>query len=452
MADPRNNCPTLIERNSRLQTKKKGIFDAIGTLGKLEAFNELGGGRIREGLDVIAAVSDSVRAGKSVVPGRENTELFNTTIGGFANTAVESIENGANVVLDAVGIGRGALDSINNIDAGVANRALGSAKQIFQQAKQGNFSLSDIPSVFSNLQNLEILVRKIFTPTDLESSQINQLNKSLCRPSPWALDLVQRAPRNKFLYIVDIKFAPAYQTWNDKLANGLAFITKSSTRPQVDFEYEEVNMYNYWTKIPKRTIFNPITMRFIDDHSNNALNFYAAYMRAMSPITNKKFIDDRTTSGGTATHGTSGTYESDSMLFNETSDDQELFGRNLRSYSSSIGPLDNDTNGNPTKSLLSSISLYHIGNYGDSITAFHMFNPKITSLQPDDLDMTTSGDGSEFSFEFVYDSVFVDPGIPIETFGLDKLEQISGGSVGATYTMNTIPTPSSDGGGNNKQV
>lgn len=444
MADPRN-CPPLIDKNNRLQAKKKGLFDAVRTLGKLEALNEVGGvaGDIRKGLEVVARVSDSVRSGKSVVPGQAGDEIFNSTLAGFASTALDSVENGANVVLDAVGIPRNTLDAINNIDAGVANRALGSAKQIFDQAKQGNFSLDDIPSAFQNLQNLEILARSIFTPTKLESSEINELNRGLCRPSPFAVDLIKRAPKNKFSYIVEIKFAPAYAEWNTAVTPGIAFVTKRSTRPQVDFQYDEVNMYNYWTQVIKRVQFNPVSMTFYEDNTGMATNFYAQYMRAISPITNKNFKALKA--------GVEGAYESDSMNFTNKDDDQDLINYNLPAYSASVGALRNDDAGNPTKGLLERISLYHIGQYGDNITSYHMFNPRITSLQPDELTMQDSGEGSEFTFEFTYDSLFVDPNQHTEDFNAEtSIEDLTGLRGEAVYPLIIVPTPKSDAGGGNK--
>jgi hypothetical protein len=347
-------------------------------------------------------------------------------------------------VLDAVGIGRPALDAVNNIDAGVANRALGQAKQIFDQAKQGNFSLDDIPSAFQNLQNLEILARSIFTPTQLEDSVINELNRGLCRPSPFAIDLIRRAPKNKFSYIVEIQFAPAYAEWNDPVASGIAFVTKRATRPQVDFQYDEVNMYNFWTQVIKRVQFNPMQMTFYDDNTGMATNFYAQYMRAISPITNKNFSAQKA--------GVPGAYEGDSMNFTNKDDDQELINYNLPAYSASVGALQNDDAGNPTKGLLERISLYHIGQYGDSVTSYHMFNPRITSLQPDELTMQDSGEGSEFTFEFNYDSVFVDPNQRVDEFGVEKIATLTGGGDrgDAVYPLQIVPTPAGEAGGNNK--
>ena len=453
-------------------SQRTGIFDTFRNLGSRELLNDIGGGSVREGLNSLAKISDSVRSGRSVVPGQAGNLLNNSLLSRFANTAIENTEVGANAVLETMGISRSQLDAVNSLDPNVANRALGSAKQIFQQIKQGDFDLNDIPNLFSSFEALEQQVRAMF---DVEQSsdgildQFGTIKQDLPHPSPWAVDLVHKAPRYKFLYFIDIKFAPAYQQWNatfdpnscfgtdDNFANDIALITKQCSRPRVDVEYQEVNMYNYWTRIPKRISFPSMSMKFIDDGTNSALKFYTAYMRAMSPITNLNFIDSRTGNYGSE-HTVHHRYENNSMYFkattsgnNQTRTLDDLQNQNgdlsrttFKQYAASLGPLTDDVNGNPTKSLLSSISLYHMGQYGQTITAFHMFNPKITTLQPDDLDMADNGNGNEFSFEFIYDSLFVDPGIPIEDFGKQRIEHLSGASKGALYyhnlTKSEIPT------------
>lgn len=481
--DPRGKvaCPKLIDRNNRLQQQKRGLFDAIGNLGKLEALNEIGLGNVRKGLSAIAAASNQVRGTTSVVPGNEGNAIGGGIFQAIVSTPFEAVELGANIVLDATGVGRAGLDAVNNVNAPVANRALGAAKDIFQQAKRGNFQLGDIPGVFQDLQNLETLARGIFGGGDVTANE-GSLSRFPCQPSPYALDLIQRAPRFKFMYMVDIKFTPAYQEYNG-IASGLAFITKSSTRPQVDFEYEEVNMYNYRTDVIKRTLFQPMTMRFIDDNTGTAMRFYELYMKSISPITS---LEPRSPA-------VSGTFEETSMDFKQReavqfserlpisetvvpsnsgfpgvteateaarqaaisaarghvnnltgffgNESEKAAARNasveaaqrqaeVGRYAATVGAL---TPG--PKNLLETITLYHIGDYGDSITAFTMYNPKITSLQPDEVNMADNGEGSEFSFEFKYDSLVVTPNQDMKKFGLDKLFGLSGGNAGATYPL-----------------
>jgi hypothetical protein len=301
------------------------------------------------------------------------------------------------------------------------------------------------------------------------------------------------------MYIVDVKFAPAYAEFNG-IASGMAFITKSSTRPQVDFEYEEVNMYNYRTHVPKRTIFQPMTMRFIDDQTGTTTRFYELYLKAMSPIASMSpvasgvvgmfedssmdFQADNTISfserlplsntgftsrdlGGPSSQGITeqfsnavetaklaaqGIYDTvrnPTQSWNEKkatiAAQQQDQGQNnptggstsvsTKAYGASLGALKGNT-----KTVLESVTLYHIGNYGDSITSYVMFNPKITSLQPDEVNMADNGDGSELSFEFTYDSLYVEPNQPIGEFGLEALFDKSGGNAGATYPLMPIGT------------
>ena len=61
MPDPRRNCPTLINKENRLQSRKKGLFDAIGNLGKLEALNEIGGGYERDHILSLGKTTTSYR-------------------------------------------------------------------------------------------------------------------------------------------------------------------------------------------------------------------------------------------------------------------------------------------------------------------------------------------------------------------------------------------------------
>ena len=489
--DPRGRvlCPKLISRDNRLQSQRRGFFDAIGNIGRLEALNEVGLGNVRRGLSALAAASNQVRSGESVVPGNSDGGIVNSIL----QIPIDAVEQGANAVLGAVNLGRDDIDAAAAINANVANRALGSAQQIFQNVRQGNFQISDIPGAFQELQNLETLVRGIFPGGDRTSNQ-NGLQRFPCLPSPYAVDLIQRAPRFKFMYIVDIKFTPAYAEYNG-IASGMAFITKSSTRPQVDFEYEEVNMYNYRTQVAKRTIFQPMTMRFIDDQTGTTMRFYELYLKSMSPITTY----------APTSPALPGTYEDRSMDFEQTTNVQfserlpigpdrladgqdgeniieqterlrqnaanrangmgqrEGFdpvqqqiarGNNtnsIGSYSASLGALNANPTGECPKNLLSTITLYHIGNYGDSITAFTMLNPRITSMQPDEVMMAETGDGSELTLEFNYDAVHVTPNRPIDDFGLDRLFDISGGNAGATFPLLPIGTGERTEGGSASQ-
>jgi len=390
--------------------RRKSFLDGLTNLGNLEILNDIGYGRIGEGLRTLASVSDSIRSGTSVVPGREGTELFNTTLGRIANTAEDSINEGANVVLDACGISpasaTGALASVN---PGVANRAVGQAKDIYSQVKSGNFSLSDIPQVFTNLQNLEILARGIYTSDEETKRTFNR-----CIASPYAVDLIRYAPKFKFLFIVDFTLTPPYQPWG-KYTREMAFVVKRSQRPAVEFEYEDVNMYNFRTKVARRTVYPPVTMTFYDDNKNNAFLFYTAYMRAMSPIANMQMAD----SGDQV-----GNYEARSMGF--ASSMNGTFSSTdpaTRRYAASLGPLNDGV-----RNVVGRIRLFQVFDYGRAMNIYNFYNPRVLNFGLDELNMAESGDGSEFEFTFDYDGMYVQPGWDVHNTKEINIRDLSGGN------------------------
>ena len=401
-----------IRRGQGLANNKREFFDAVGNVGDLEILNDIGGGTIGEGLRALSSVSESVRTGQSVIPGREGSQLFNSTLGQIANTALDSVNEGANVVLSTVGINPNVLTQAGGFSPSTANRAYGAAQQVFEKVKGGNFELSDIPGVFSDFQNLETLVKGIFVPKSATAGGTQSREKELCHASPYAMDLISYAPKFKFLFIVQFVFAEPYNPWTG-IGGDMAFVVKTSTRPNVQFEYEDVNMYNFWTKVPKRTIYQPMTMRFHDDNQNNANLFYTAYLRAMSPISNIKF-DQRTMDT---------TYEKDSMDY-ETVVAGTTFGEGavpVRKYAASLGPLNDNA-----KSVLTEIRLFHVFDYGRLMNIYRFYNPRITSLELDELSMAES-EGNEVGFEFAYDGMYISPNYDTRDTTSFNIKEISGG-------------------------
>lgn len=419
--DPRTFLVTNCDSNKKglaAAGKKRDFFSALGKAGDLEVLNSVGAGKIGEGMRTLSKVSDTVRTGRSVVPGREGEEFFNTTLGRITNTALDAVNNGANVVLDAVGLG-GAIQSVQGLNPGVANRALGQAKSVFQRVKQGNFELRDIPGALQDFQNLEKLARGIFTPPPSQTAR----DLKICGASPFAMDLIRMAPKQKFLFVLDIKFREPYQGWQN-IGKDMAFVVKQSTRPTVEFEYDEINMYNFRTRVPKRTIYPPMTLTFYDDNQNNANLFYTAYMRAMSPIANKK--------GGLVQQ-----YQDDSMNWNSVKG--TTFGDNVAQGtttiyegSASLGALDGGV-----ENILEEVRLFHIFEYGRLMNVYTFYHPKILRMNLDDLTMMESGAGSEMSFEFAYDSLYLDVNFSIDhksgEYHLPTLTEKAGG--GSNYPI-----------------
>jgi len=407
--DPRTyyvkNCAAAQQSQISDATRRKEFFDKIRKVGDIEVLNDIGLGEISEGLRTLSKVSDSIRVGQSTLP-----------------SGTDQGENGTNYVLETVGINPAAVETAKRLNPGVANRATGQAKAIYEKVKQGEFEANDIPETFSDLQNLSTLMSGIFTDSKQTSSTREY---EQCGASPYATDLISYAPKFQFLFIVQIEFNEGY---TDLGTLETAFVVKHSNRPTINFEYEDINMYNFWTKVPKKSVYEPITMRFYDDNWNQAMTFYNSYLKAMSPIANMDFPQSMENTG---------VYERQSMAFSNINQSETWPGPTpTHSYASSYGP----TNIDDQKDIIKRITLFHVYREGRLMNVYRFFNPRILNLTLDDLDMTQTGEGNEVSFQFSYDGLNILTGYPTnpETdkgFAPDyNIEQLSG-SANAKYPL-----------------
>ena len=406
MADPRNytvkQCPPAYAGKSAAgissaTTTRREFGNAVGKIGDLEVLNSVGGGSIGKGLRNLASISNSIRTGCGALP---------TSIG-------KTLDAGANWVLENTGIAPTVVDALQGFNPGVANQAYGQAKAVFEKVKQGDFKATDIPGYLQDFQNLERLGRNIFTPArgDAQDSLAPR-----CEASPYAVDLIARAPKFKFLFVVEFIPNPAYTALSRKDIPVLemAFTVKTSSRPNIKFHTEDVNYYNYRSSYITKTSFEEMKMTFHDDIRNAATQFYTTYLNAVSPISNI----DPSQSGAAAPN----------LLQQGGMDFGEGYGSNVQipnmvleqipgnRYAASMGPLASSGASNIEEStVFSQIRLYHIFDYGNTMTVYNFSNPRIIQLAPDDVDMSAGNEGSELSITFSYDSVFVDPMVNLKT-------------------------------------
>lgn len=103
-------------------------------------------------------------------------------------------------------------------------------------------------------------------------------------------------PKMKFLFKVEFIFTPeAQEAFRDVLGStdsqDFTFLVKSVDRPKIDFEYEDdVNMYNFRTKVLKKIRHRELTITFMDDVGNRVLKFFRALMMIHSPITRRQML------------------------------------------------------------------------------------------------------------------------------------------------------------------
>jgi hypothetical protein len=205
-------------------------------------------------------------------------------------------------------------------------------------------------------------------------------NKNVWQSSKYAADLIAYAPKHRFIFKVKFVFNSAYANINREFM----YVVKQIDKPKVTFEYEDVNMYNYHTKVLKSIRHEPLQMIFHDDIQNKVLEFFNAYRTAYSPIS-------------TMGPGQVAMFENAGMDFYEPGTE----GRN----SASMGLLEDDN-----KTVLKYIEVIQVYGHGTRQNSFFFINPRIENFDFDNLDHEHS-DGNALSVSFNYDALYISGGV-----------------------------------------
>ena len=371
--DPRKfivkDCAKDITASTSATTKRKEFFNAIGKIGDLEILNDRNT-KIAQGLRNLASISNSVRDGVGTPPG----------ILGIGHAIGGSLDAGANWVLDNIGIAASAVQAVQKFNPSIANAAYGQAQQIFQGVKDGTFSENDIPGALQDLQNLDQLAGRIFTPSEGAKEEV------VCFASPYAEALAYTySPKSKFLYIVQFVYNSDFAAFNEIAGKYTAFVARTATRPNIRFDYEEINLYNFRTRIPKRTEYDPMTLTFYDDNQNSSMDFYYWQLFLINPLSRVGQLG-------------SAEYEQSGMEWDSPN------------WSGSLSP---PPGSSQHKNILKRITVYHLHDFGRYMNIFHFYNPKILELQLDELDMASS-EIPQVSVQFAYDGLHIEPGVTVD--------------------------------------
>jgi hypothetical protein len=197
------------------------------------------------------------------------------------------------------------------------------------------------------------------------------------------------------MFVMEVVVSPPFnEVFPPQMLEDLTFVVKRHARPNVNIDYEEVNLYNYRTKVAKRIEYQPVTVGFYDDIQSGALAFIQRYLEVTSPSTRigantalYKSFEELGMAYGDNQDGQAGTTTSGHI------DGFSMFG---------------DALGERDTSIISYINLYHVYSGGTFVDVYTYAKPKITEVQLDDLDMTQTGDGSEIAFTFMYDALNIE--------------------------------------------
>ena len=324
------------------------------------------------------------------------------------NTGIgNSLTKGTEKLLSDIGAPPAIRQAIRNINAEVVNAGVKSAGDIVQGIMDGVFT-SDILSKFSSLDVVSAAMKR----KDQHATNMLNLNilagaartlprttediKSDKETSPYAVDYADIfTPKMKFLFLVEFVFNPPFGEESLFKDSSFHTVIYKFERPKIDIEHEEVNLYNFNTHVPKMIKYQPASFVAHDDSKNSSLSVLVAYLRTISPVFNidsgygMGVFEDR---GGLA-------YDKSAYSANFGS----LQQHNKEQLTESMGGVDTLT------SIIREIRVYQVYDFGQAIDVYSFFNPKITSVQMDSLDMTENGLNS-ITCEFVYDGMYVDVG------------------------------------------
>jgi hypothetical protein len=247
-------------------------------------------------------------------------------------------------------------------------------------------------------------------------------------------------PKLKFNFTVSLKFREPFKgklrakLLNEEMTDGelvkqMTFAIKQASRPVPTVVYQDVNHYNYRTKVATKTDYGSMQLTFYDDVSNVAHDMYEAYLKALSPIANLSASNASSLIG--QGHKNVG--------FNSTGSSSAF-----AAGSGSVGPL-SDTPGGEN-GIIESIVMRHWyysttesrsaadanrKQFDDSIqyTDYEFLNPRIINMTLDELDMTQS-DANTVMMNFVYDSVYINSPTTAEQYADEGItDRLSVGSL-----------------------
>lgn len=334
---------------------------------------------VNKGLVVLAGMGKSIKEGNtSAVPSIFRGAVISAGNSQLLGGAV-SIEQGGNAVLQEVGINPNLLSQFGISPGQIVNTGFNMAKTVFAEVVNGDFSLSSITdAVKKPFEDLSDFLGNV--PTGGASSAENK------NPSPWAVDKSSKYnhPKFKFLFIVEFIFQDDFQAALGENGNNMAFVVRTASRPNVNVEYEDINLYNFRTKIPKFTEYQPISMSFFDDQSNQTTSFYKKYLELLIP---NMSIPEASVD----------LYESSSLNFTDDKDTSPFSSSSLQALPGKSGH----------KNIIKSVRLFHIWGWGQFVNVYKFHNPKISEINVSDLDMETN-DLCEIQIQFSYDGLNIE--------------------------------------------
>ena len=203
-------------------------------------------------------------------------EKFGAAVGEWTSSAGNTVTDAGNRIIGDAAL---AANRIPGTMGSVAGNMLGAAAT---NAVAG--VINNITGKVDSLINRGVgtLMNKMFGGAWKPSSTsvAGGLEDGIWESVKYASDLIAGAPKYKFLFKVQFGFSDGH------CARDFYYYIRSIDKPKISFQYEDVNFYNYRTKVLTKTTHDPLSMSFYDDQTNTVFSFFQLYRSIVSPIAN----------------------------------------------------------------------------------------------------------------------------------------------------------------------
>lgn len=268
-------------------------------------------------------------------------------------------------------------------------------------------------------------------------------------------------PKLKFNFTVTFKFRrpvnfPRLNPEATDMADEMTFALKQASRPNPTINYQDVNFYNYRTKVATKVEYGVVQLTLYDDVENFAHDMYEEYLKHVSPIANVK-KEEANTLFSSKKGPQNKTFNSEGIIDGDGSDDK------IDAGTGSIGPLPEVDGGE--SGLIENIIIRHwyfaqTGHRGNEeidpdatapydveniqFIEYQFLNPKIINMTLDELDMTQS-DVNTLLLNFNYDSVYINSPRSFKSTDNVRATARLGGSDFDTFTASGMKEQKTDG-------
>lgn len=190
-----------------------------------------------------------------------------------------------------------------------------------------------------------------------------------------------QAPKLSFLFTVEFGFRSMSADMGHKDLETITYDLKSASRPVININQEDINYYGYRAKVATKTNFGTVKLTFYEDSLNTSSDLFKNYMSTVSPLFNGDIKKSVST----------------------VNDSAEVLGGG--GGTTTIGPLSAGSEDGPIKYMM--VNHHYLeGRDTKKVTTYTYINPKIETVELDELDMSVSN-ASTISIVFTAEGITV---------------------------------------------